>query len=84
MHDLHGWAPQATQVSIQWRQDGHPLLIAGAKVSAGLSSAGSWEQQTGVFSPDTGLMMTHGVAVTGLEDWYHDSSLSNGCHMKDI
>ena len=24
MHDLHGWAPQATQVSNQWRQDGHP------------------------------------------------------------
>ena len=56
MHDLHGWAPQATQVSNQWRQDGHPLLITGAKVSAGLSPAESWERQTGVFSSDNGLM----------------------------
>ena len=56
MHDLHGWAPQATQVSNQWRQDGHPPLIAGAKVSAGLSPVGSWDRQTGMFSPDTGLM----------------------------
>ena len=56
MHDLHGWAPQATQVSNQWRQDEHPPLIAGAKVSAGLSPAGSWDHQTGMFSPDTGLM----------------------------
>ena len=45
MHDLHGWAPQATQVSNQWRQDGHPLLIAGAKVSAGLRTC--WELGAG-------------------------------------
>ena len=45
MHDLHGWAPQATQVSNQWRQDGHLLLIAGAKVSAGLRTG--WELGAG-------------------------------------
>ena len=55
MHDLHGWAPQATQVSNQWRQD-RAIMIAGAKVSAGLSPAGSWDGQTGMFNPDTGLM----------------------------
>ena len=32
------------------------IIPAGAKVSAGLSPAGSWDRQTGMFSPDTGLM----------------------------
>ena len=77
MRDLHGWAPQATQVSNQWRQDGHPPLIAGAKVSAGLSPAGSWDRQTGMFVPDTGLMRPQrndsqipiGNAASGSRDW---------------
>ena len=71
MHDLHGWAPQATQVSNQWRQDGHPLLTAGANVSAGLSPAGSWERQNGMFSPDTGLMRP---SVMFLPVFYHRAS----------
>ena len=66
MHDLHGWAPQATQVSNQWRQDGQ--LIAGAKVSAGLSPAGSWYRQTGMFSRDTGLMRPYRNAALYLAE----------------
>ena len=41
---------------IDWETGWTPLLIAGAKVSTGLSPVGSWDRQTGMFSPDTGLM----------------------------
>ena len=64
MHDLHGWAPQATQVSNQWRQDGYPPLIAGAKVSAGLSPAGSWDHKLGCLaqtSASWGPSLMHGL-----------------------
>ena len=77
MHDLHGWAPQATQVSNQWRQDGHSLLIAGAKVSAGLYHAGSWGRQTEMFRPDNGLMRPKRNVIMGIDmikssQWRHN------------